>query len=78
MKWYQKVLKFLKWLVSIIEAPESPNKPREISSKRVYGLACLVIATILAFAFQDKAAIVVGVFQGSAAAVFVAQAASGT
>jgi hypothetical protein len=46
------------------------------SSKRLYGLVCLLVAIIGFFAGKDTTAI--GMFLGAATAVFIAQAASGT
>jgi hypothetical protein len=63
------------WLKSALEAPESAGGG--LSSKRLYGITCLVVAIILAFAQVDSAT-KVGIFLGAASAVFIAQAASGT
>jgi hypothetical protein len=48
----------------------------DISSKRIFGLACFIVATI-GF-FQGKLAPELGVFMGAATLVFIGQAISKT
>jgi len=46
----------------------------DLSSKRLYGIACLIVAIVLAFTTQNE--VVLGSFLASASAVFIAQSIS--
>jgi len=46
----------------------------DLSSKRLYGIACLIVAIVLAFVKND--AVLTGTFLASASAVFIAQSIS--
>jgi hypothetical protein len=78
MKWYQTawnaVKSAWKWLISALET--TSKNGGGLSSKRVYGFVCLAVGIALAFQHADAA--LVAIFMGSASAVFIAQAASGT
>lgn len=58
-------------LLSIFNGPNG-----EISSKRIFAMACFVVATI-GF-FMGKGATEIGVFMGAATAVFIGQVISKT
>jgi hypothetical protein len=70
-----KLAQFIK-MVSVNTKNTVSDQNGDISSKRVFALACFIVATI-GF-FQGKAAPELSVFMGAAAAVFIGQAISKT
>jgi hypothetical protein len=57
----------MKQLWSLFNGPNG-----EVSSKRIFGIWCVVVSSVLAFIKGDIATI--GIFMGAASAVFIGQA----
>lgn len=68
--------KFFLKLRELIEGPADPLNPSPISSKRIYFLACLVVAIVATFVGRD--ATTVGIWLASATAVAFSTAVSKT
>jgi hypothetical protein len=47
----------------------------DLSSKRLYGIACFIVATVIAFTIQNE--VLTASFLASASAVFIAQSFTG-
>lgn len=83
MKWYQKMWAWIKaavkavfdWCKAALETTEKNGGG--LSSKRLFGLTCLIVAVILALRGGVDGTII-GLFLGAATGVFVTAAATGT